>query len=172
MDKNKLNRFRFDFLTEVVSIDEEKQTVLFRIIPDARRYEWIEYKGKPHLFDKLDRVILPEDFIKDVVAQLPNLPFYNEPPLMESAVQYVEDRIPSMRKELAGDFPSASFADKSEEFLEALKINELGFVILSLDMVNSTLLSTSLAPDKYSRLISVLMYEMSNIIPLFRGTRA
>lgn len=169
MDEDKLSNHRFDFSIEVISVDKESRTATVRIIPDPRRYEWQEIDGKKFLLDKFERALLPEKFLEDVLNQLPKLPYYDEPPLIKSAAEYVEGRVSEIRKELAGEFPRPSFADKSEEFLETLKVNALGFAIVSIDVVNSTILSTSLSSKQYALLIEVFLYELSNLIPLFRG---
>jgi class 3 adenylate cyclase len=58
---------------------------------------------------------------------------------------------------------------KGEEFLEALAGNELGFAILSLDVVGSTSLATSLEPEQYRSLMNALLFEWSEAVPLFNG---
>ncbi len=45
----------------------------------------------------------------------------------------------------------------------------MGFVIICVDLVGSTKLSTNLEPEKYTRLISTVLYEISEIIPKFHG---
>ena len=74
--------------------------------------------------------------------------------------------MPIIRARLKGDEKPATFGDKSEAFLESLAQDKLGFVIMCVDIVGSTKLSTNLEPEKYTRLISTVLYEMSEIIPL------
>ena len=83
--------------------------------------------------------------------------------------EYVQNRISSIKAELSGNFQPPTFEDKSENFLRSLKEDKLGFVILSLDLVKSTILLTKLSPKEYSEIISVYLYEVSSVIPLFHG---
>jgi class 3 adenylate cyclase len=70
---------------------------------------------------------------------------------------------------LKGKEKPATCKDKSKTFLESLAQDKLGFVIMCVDIVGSTKLSMNLEPEKYSRLISTILYEMSEIIPKFYG---
>ena len=162
-------RGRLDFKIEVISSDDEKGILEVRLTPDPLRYNWEMVKGERFLYDKLDHVRIPMSVLKDAMKKSDPLPIYFQPPLLENVEEYIIKRIPHIKEELIGEFPKPTFEDKSEDFLESLKKDELGFVILSLDMVNSTKISTELPPDKFAKLISVLLYEISNVIPLFHG---
>jgi len=59
--------------------------------------------------------------------------------------------------------------DKSEEFLQSLENDALTFAIISLEVVGSTTLSISLDPGTYANLISVVLWELSAIIPKYQG---
>ena len=167
---NKIDkRYRFDFIQEIIKIDEKNRCVYFKLIPNPKRYEWKEIDGKRCLYDKFDKLLIPESLLSDFAEQANGMPVYYQPQQIKNADDYILSRIPKIKEEFSGTFPEPSFEDKSEEFLEGLKENELNFVILSLDIANSTTLSTTLAPEKYSRLISVLLYEISTTVPLFHG---
>ena len=167
--KKKEMRFRMDFVQEIVATDDETRTLIVKLTPDPRRYEWKEINGERCLFDKFDHFLIPENVFAECAKKLTDRPLYFEPQLIGNADEYVQSRLPEIREEISGNFPEPTFEDKSEEFLESLKTDELGFVILSLDMVDSTSLQASLPPEKYSRLISVLLYEISSVVPLFHG---
>ena len=170
--ENDLQRYRMDFvLKEVKEVTEDKEnlTVKFLLEPDPRRYEWKEIDGKKCLFDKLDNSMIPLEVLTKATRNMKGLPIYYQPSKISDAEAYVESRIVKIKDELKGTFPLPTFEDKSEEFLGSLKGDQLGFVILSLDIVGSTKLSTGLDPKKYKHLIEMVLYELSEIIPLFNG---
>jgi adenylate cyclase len=70
---------------------------------------------------------------------------------------------------LEGNEEAPGFEDKSEQFLESLACDRLEFVIASVDVVGSTRLATTLAQEKYARLISTVLSELGEIIPKFHG---
>lgn len=166
---DKAMRFRMDFVLEVISVGEDKRTITFRLIPNPRRYEWKEMDGKRYLYDKLDELLFPEKVFFDLEKQMAGQPIYFQPQKIDNAEQYIKSRIPLIQVRLRGDEKPATLEDKSEAFLESLADDELGFVIMSVDIVGSTKLSTELEPKKYARLISTTLYEMSEIIPKFHG---
>lgn len=166
---NKAMRFRMDFDQEIISVDEDKRTFTLRLIPNPRRYEWKEIDGKRYLYDKLDEVLFPEKAFFDLAKQIASQPIYFQPQEIDNAEQYVKSRIPLIQVRLRGDEKPATLEDKSEAFLESLADDKLGFVIMSVDIVGSTKLSTKLVPKNYTRLISTTLYEMSEIIPQFHG---
>jgi len=166
---NKAMYFRMDFVQEIISVNEDKRTITFRLIPDPRRYEWKEIEGKRYLYDKLDEVLFSEKTFFDLAKQMAGQPIYFQPQEIDNAKQYVKSRIPLIRARLREDEKLATLQDKSEAFLESLTDDKLGFVIMSVDIVGSTKLSTELEQKKYIRLISTTLYEMSEIIPKFHG---
>ncbi|MCD6222302.1 MAG: adenylate/guanylate cyclase domain-containing protein [Thermoplasmata archaeon] len=76
---------------------------------------------------------------------------------------------PIIQARLEGIEKPPTFEDKSERFLESLAQDKLGFVIMCVDIVGSTKLSTNLESEKYARLISTVLYEISEIVPKFHG---
>ena len=164
-----MDRFRIDFIQDIIEVNETDHTFHAKLSLDPRRYEWKMVGGEECLYDKLNDEYIPKSFYEDAVKQIVGAPIYFQPRLIENPDEYIIKRVSNIRAEFNDSFPKPTFKDKSEEFLEELEVNELGFVILSLDIVNSTILSTTLSSDKYSKLISVLLFEFSSIIPLFHG---
>ena len=163
--KKHIMRGRLDFKIEVLSSVDDEGKLKVRLVPDPARYKWEMVNGKRCLYDIYDHVLIPESVLADAASKMNGTPIFFQPPMIEDADVYIQSRIPEIRKELAGEFPEPTFEDKSEDFLESLKKDELGFVILSLDVVSSTKLSTELPPDKFAKLISVLLFEISNVVP-------
>ncbi len=162
-------RLRMDFVSKVLGFDEKTRKVTFELIPNPERYEWKEISGNKVLYDKLDNVCFPEEVFWKGVENLKGVPIYYQPQLIKDSREYIKERIPRIVEELKGNFAKPTFEDKSEDFLESLEKDELGFVILSLDIVGSTQLATRLAPRKYKDIITVVLFEISSVIPLFHG---
>lgn len=163
------NRYRMDFRIKVLDADDSTRHVTMLLVPDPERYEWREENGHRYLFDKLDLVAIPEDVLADSVKQLKDTPMYYQPHLLGDANTYLQARRSEIEKMLAGEDEPATFQDKSEEFLRSLDVDELGFVILSLDIVDSTKLARATEPRTYARIIAVLLRELSAAVPNFRG---
>ena len=166
---NNINwRSRMDFKTEITNMDEEKGTFKIELIPDPRRYEWRDIDGEKVLYDKFDNCI----FTKEALNQLmkaSEVPMYFERQEIDDSVKYVESRKPIIKSKIKGKTLIETFEDKSEAFLESLKDDKLAFVILCVDIVGSTKLSTTLDSDKYAKIISLTLDEISEVVPIFHG---
>jgi len=158
-----------DFIQEIVSVDKSNKTITFRLIPDPRRYEWKKVEGKRYLYDKLDDSLFSEEVYLNLVNQMNGQNIYFQPQKINDVEQYVKERLKSIRERLRGIEKPAVLIDKSEAFLDSLAVNKLQFVILSVDIVKSTKMAAELDQERYARLISTTLYEMSEIIPKFNG---
>lgn len=162
-------RGRLDFDIEIVSWDEESRTFELRFVPDPRRYEWQEIDGKRYLYDRFDRLLFSQDVLRESVNLFDGVPMYFQPPKINKAEEYIKSRVPLIEDRLDGEKPPPTFEDKSEEFLQSLSSDKLAFVIISLDIAGSTKLATATDQKTYSQLVSVTLYELSEIIPKFHG---
>lgn len=162
-------RFRIDFVSEILSIDDKTGSVIVRAKPDPRRYEWCSINGENCLYDKFDNRFFPKDVIAKLLEDSKGLPINYEPQKIEDAAAYVRSRRPLILSFLHGKQSPPTFADPSDEFLESLKVDKLEFVILSLDLVGSTKLATTLPVTKYSLIIQTALFEISEAVTLFRG---
>jgi adenylate cyclase len=161
--------FRLDFVQTVLKVDESSHTLVVELEPDQRRYQWRESKGRRYLYDRFDNIAISEEAYQDLARQAVGKPIYYQPNKIDNIEQYIESRLPIINRTLDGEFQPPSFADKSEEFLRSLARDRLAFVIISLDIVGSTRLATSTDPKTYARLISVILYELSELVPKFWG---
>lgn len=166
---NSRMRFRMDFIMEVVSINDETREFEIILRPNPKRYEWRERDGERVLYDKLDNVVISESVLAESLKFAQGTPIYYQPPRIDNSQEYISSRISEIASMLDGQMPNASFEDKSEEFLQSLAEDKLGFVIMSLDMVGSTKLASATDPQAYSHLITVLLFELSEVIPKFHG---
>jgi len=172
MVKQKIERVRrrIDFILETETIDEEKGIIGIKLTPKPERYEWRgDTKGRRFLYDKLDDIWIPEEEFKKFAEKMNGIPMYFQPPKISSANEYIDTRIPEIKKMFENQKTKPTFEDKSEIFLESLKDDKLGFAIMIVDLVGSTKLSQEMNGDDYAKLIEVFTYEMSTVIPKFLG---
>jgi class 3 adenylate cyclase len=162
-------RFRMDFEVEIISWDEESRTFTAFFNPDPRRYEWKEINDKRYLYDGLDNLYFPEEVFREGMKLLAGQPIHFQPPRIDDAEAYIQSREPHIQAALDGHGKVPTFEDKSEEFLQSLAADKLAFVIISLDIVGSTKLAMATDPKTYAQLISVALYELSEIVPNFHG---
>ena len=163
--------FRIDFIAEIQEIKEEGGMMILKqkLVPHPERYEWIEVDGKKCLFDKFDKHCFSPEAFEQIVAGMKGMPLFYEPALVQSDEEYVLQRREPFSQRLAGNYPSPTFEDKSDDFLMSLSTHSLRFVILSLDIVGSTKLSTSLSPERYNLLVTSVSYEISEAVTKYRG---
>lgn len=163
------NRRRMDLISEVVSIDKATGHVEVRLQPDPRRYKWIEMEGKKYLHDFFDRELIPEDVFIEGMKNMAGLPIYLHDSKIDDGDIYVASRIHLIRDMLVKGPPQSTFEDKSEEFLQSLVNESLGFAILSIDIANSTAISGRYDPQAYARIICTFLYELSELVPAHHG---
>ncbi len=160
---------RLDFSIEVLAFDEESGVPTMAFVPDPHRYEWKESEGKRYLHDKFDNTYFTEKALLDLFNQLEGVSGYLEAPDIDNVNSYIESRRLPILRLLRGQAKTPTFEDKSQEFLRALALDKLGLVIMSVDMVESTRLAANMALPYYERLVSTLLFEMSEVIPRYRG---
>jgi hypothetical protein len=160
-------RHRFDFVIVKQSTDDTTRTATFTLRPDPARYETRAIEGETYYYDRLDDVLIPDRMVADMLEKAPTLPFSFSGQRAGDAAAYVEGRKANIRAALNGDMGPFTFADPSDEFLSSLETNKLEFVILSLDLVGSTRLATTLSHEDYVRVIQTVLFEISELVPLF-----
>ena len=168
MDR-RFDSHRFYYLEEVVSVDKESGTVTVSIYPDPRRYEWIDRSDGRYLFDRLDNALFPEDLVFEMLQEATNLPILGQQQTIGNATAYWKDRKKHIRHELTNREIPQELSDKSDSFLHSLEVHSLNFVIISIDIVDSTVLSTRLGQQDYAFLVSLVLYELSDVVPKFHG---
>lgn len=164
-------RFRFDYNQKIISFDQETGKITGTIYPNPDRYRWIDKDGKRLLKDTFDNLLFPEELVYQMLeAALMSIPNDPQPHLLQgNAFQYYEERFPIVYDLFISKSFPINLSDKSEVFLESLTNDKLNFVIISIDIVGSTHLSTLLNPEDYSFVISLILYELSDLIPKFHG---
>lgn len=120
--------FRFDMTFEIVAMDEDTGRVEFEMRPNPDRYEWVERNGERTLYDKFDPMYSSKDVFRPMAEQLQDLPITYEKQRIDDAKTYIASRRGHIEAMLDEHGPDDGLADRSEEFLEALAGDELGFV--------------------------------------------
>lgn len=168
--KNDDDMFRFDLVQKNVKYNEEDNTISMFIEPDPRRYEWVEKEDGRFLYDRLDNLMFPHKLIMSMLKEaMGSMQIQNYQQKIGNAFDYYEKRTPIVRKMIDDGVIPEQFEDKSESFLRSLEKDHLNFVIVSLDIVGSTNLSLSIDSKKYAFIISMILYELSEIVPQFHG---
>jgi class 3 adenylate cyclase len=160
---------RFDVLTQIVTNEETGKDQIL-MMPDPRRYEWRKVGEEDRLYDKLDNVYFAPEVLQQFTDQIAQVPVTVEDPKIGDEERYMQDRQAPIASMLDGEPTEGEFSNKSQEFLEALAGDQLGFVILSVDIVGSTKLATSSGADAFLHLIvPTFLFELGRIVPLFNG---
>lgn len=162
---------RLDFDLQVLSMDKATRVVNFALRLDPNCYsEAMLDDGTRAWYDRFDDLYITQSAIEDLAAlQLPGSPIGLQLQKAGRLDAYVGDCRARIVAALEGALPSAECADMSEEWLRSRAGDELGFAILSVDLVGSTRLSQELDGSSYARLQVVLQNELSALVPLFGG---
>ncbi|MBI2971028.1 MAG: adenylate/guanylate cyclase domain-containing protein [Candidatus Aenigmarchaeota archaeon] len=161
---------RMDFIQEIVNVDEEKRILRVKLIPDPERYEIKEIDGEKGFYDKFDHVFIPLKAMEESFKKSGPTPLYYSPRRFNDTLEYIKSRIQEIRNHLDGTQDNKyEFSDVSEEFLETLPQEERKFVILSIDLINSTRMSQTLSSTENVKIISLFLKEMAMLIHAFNG---
>ncbi len=162
-------RQRLDFQIRVLG-EAEDGSLKIELLPHPDRYEQIVVDGEPCLFDRLERAVIPLRVIVDGFNRSGPLPMFAQRQTISDSAAYAEARREVVRKSLnalALDDEPAS--DRSAENLDELVGKELGFVVLSIDIVGSTRIAATLPIRRFERMMRIILDEMSEVIPHFLG---
>jgi adenylate cyclase len=70
---------------------------------------------------------------------------------------------------VSGAAKPPALEDRSQEYLRDVDEAELGFVILSLDVVDSTKHLLELGDEAFNRVVGTMLFEASQVLPIFHG---
>jgi class 3 adenylate cyclase len=162
---------RLDFDLQVLSMDKATGIVNFALRLDPDRYsEATLDDGTRAWYDRFDDLYITESAIEDLAAlQLPGSPIGLQLQKAGRLDVYLDRCRARIVAALEGAPSSAECADMSEEWLRSRADDELGFAVLSVDLVGSTRLSQELDCSSYARLQIILQNELSALVPLFGG---
>jgi len=166
---NEKKSFRFDFKIESVNFDEKTDTFISIIVPHPERYELRTVNGGKCYFDKFDEVFIPIEEIDKMLKWMQNKQILSNPPKIKSGNAHIIGRMKYIKYYLDKQTENYSFSDKSEDFLSSLKKDKQRFVILSIDLKDSTELSQILSDELNAKIISLYIKEMIIIVDGFGG---
>ncbi|MBN1211587.1 MAG: adenylate/guanylate cyclase domain-containing protein [candidate division Zixibacteria bacterium] len=168
-DKKREIDYRIDFVIDRKVLNKKTKEFSFHIVPDSRRYKWEKKDGKKYLYDTKDNLLIPEKVVEDMMKQSVGKPIYHQPSIISDVNSYFKNRVDFVERGLRGDIIECEKSDVSGNFLDNIDKENLGFVIMCVDMVGSTKLANNLESIKYTRLITTLLNELSEITFGFRG---
>jgi len=163
------NVYRIDLLQEVEWLDKKTNRMRIKWTPNPERYDWKIINGKNHLCDKLENITIPEEVYNKIILDMKGKGIYWVKSNIDSNLKYIEERIPKIKNFLESSSLDYEFKDKSEEFLNALPIKEMTFVILCIDLKGSTHMSQELSPPDNAKIIELFLKEMALIVAAYHG---
>lgn len=158
-----------DVIERVTSFDANTGRIEMFVEPDPLRYEWQERDGERVLYDRFDRTIIPHSLVMEMLKQA--MTMRRPPPLavLADIDWYVEERKPYVDSALDGHGLVAEDRDASDELLASLAGDQLGFVVMSLDVVDSSSISNTVDTATLGRVFGTLLTEVSTLVALFHG---
>lgn len=169
LDAEGRERHRFDFVSEVLSTDDETQTVQIRLEPDPRRYTLKEIDGQRCFIDKFLQIAIPEGVVSEMMlGHLQGLPISYGPPAIASSSDYSESRRVALKKELEGSpyLPPDEEAHPQKELFTGSVADFVCFI--SVDMVGSTALRQNYG-ERFDKSYEVFLRELLTSVGHFRG---
>ena len=161
--------YRFDLIQELVSYDEKTHLAKFKLTPNPERYEWKAIDGQKYLCDKMEPFRFSENVFAEMMLDMKGKALYYVKPDIDNIVDYIESRVPKIRKFLASSESHYEFKDKSEDFLQSMSNDEMSFVILCIDIFGSTKLSEELSSEQNSKIIQIFSKELAAIVDAYQG---
>jgi class 3 adenylate cyclase len=157
-------------LVEVdISDDPERPDV--RLIPHPDRYEYVAPHGLETggFIDRLDprRLFFPENTVADMLTRAGKLPLRILAPKIQNSDEYIASRLPIIREGIMVGANDDRFRNITNEELRAPSTRH--FVIISIDLVGSTLLSQHIDEDANARVIQTYSREVALMCGLFHG---
>lgn len=169
LDQEGRERCRFDFVSEVLSTDDETRTAKIRLEPDPRRYTVGASNGKRCYIDKFLKIAIPEDVIGEMMLRhLEGVPISYRPPAIASSSEYAQSRRQALRKEIGGS-PYSLPNEEASPHKELLADPEASFVsFLSVDIVGSTALRQTYG-EKFDKSYQYFLRELLTSVGHFHG---
>ena len=158
---------RKEFMCRVVRFNETQGTFDVSLQPNPELCQWVQVDGKRHLKFKEDGSLYSEAEIAQYATELFDAQYGTGNP--QDTVEPSYDGLQQDLEELSSPLISSPAIDVQHQYLSDLGVNELDFVILSVDIAGSTKLATSLGRDKYTHLIMLALDEIGAPIPEFNG---
>lgn len=164
---------RRDCMRRVVRYDEQRGAFDISLRPDPDKCEWVILNGKRHLHHKLNDAYFTEEEVQEFACSLVDGTLSGaaiDHAVPALSVDYNKAGIQEQLEELASPLVSTPLnGDVAHKYLTDLGVQELDFVILSVDIAGSTKLATTLGRDQYTHLIMMALDEIGAPVPEFSG---
>lgn len=165
---------RIDWVVEKITVlKEEERTVEFVSVPDPRRYEEILIDGEKGYQDKRTGLKFR---LSDLQPPSTGTPIFFTPPDLPSksyfgALKEGPIVFPSQRK--GGLITNRRTRRKDEaiikRYIDSVRGKKILVVMLIVDIVESTLMSVSLPPEKHKDIVQLFFEFVKDIITNYRG---
>lgn len=165
--------FRMDFTQELLDWERQEDGSVeaqFVVTPDPDRYERIGGEGKKGWFDKYEGWFIPDSVVTDLLRQAKDMPTNYTPTQVGNIYEYVADRKATIQQFLDDDLEENDAIEPADDHLPELAAeNRNQFVVLSIDLVDSTKLSGDLEVQEFRTLTQLFQREISILIDQFHG---
>lgn len=188
-DQDARDRHRMDFTGKLftftkVNRDDERNLeiegielgVLYRPHPD--RYDRID--NPPGWLDKFDKSIIPDselaEWEADVDEDVPyyhlptDIPRYSDPHEVGNIEEYIDARKEEIEKVLSGEVPVRLVEPDRAELARLRQEGVTDFIIISIDIVDSTALMTYMDRDRYLKMMHVYQKEITRLMQRFHAS--
>lgn len=165
--KSERRPFRVDFVSEVISFDEETHVAQFSMKPDPRRYDEIERDGETLYIDKYLKTAFT---LADMLANFePGVPSYALSSSIGSTPEYADERLSALEHEIdGGDYVPPKQKALAHRSLAPDDIKkDLGF--LSVDICGASALRKK-NPDAFDRAYDLFIRELGTVVGQFNGS--
>lgn len=165
--KSERRPFRADFISEVISFDEETHVAQFRMKPDPRRYDEIARDGETLYIDKYLKTAFTLDAMLGGFE--PGLPSYALSSSIDSTAEYAEERLSALEHEVnGGDYvPPKQKALAHYSLIPDDIEKDLGF--LSVDICGASALRKKNA-GAFDRAYDFFIRELGTVVGQFNGS--
>ena len=162
-----------DFVCKIVNYDERRGSFDFVLKPDPHKYQWVEIGGERHLKLTDDGSVFSEEEVQQFAQRVVDSQMSFHSPAAGRDFRLAEHDPGNGSKwfrEMASAMAASQLGpEHGRDYLRGLGVDELDFVILSIDIARSTHLATSLGREQYKHLIIVALGEIGAPIPEFGG---
>jgi class 3 adenylate cyclase len=162
-------RFRMDVVQEVMSVDEDEGTFEVRIEPDPRRYEWVEQHGERMLRDRFDNTFIPHAVVIDMLRRALEMTRPEPVPIFGDLARWIAERRPAIAAVLDGQQYPDDPTDRSAVTLGGLPSEAGAFVILAVDIADSSSWTHGTETRYVTQLMQIFAYEVGLLVAIFHG---
>lgn len=163
------NRYRMDVVQRITAVDELNGTFEARIEPDPRRYSWQEKSGERLLHDRLDDVYIPHGLVMKMLQAAISLPRPEPVAILDDLDKWIRDRRHAIGRVLDGDQYADEPGDRSATTLDSLAGEGTAFVIVSVDIAESSSWVSRADSNAVSQLLQVFAFEVGLLVAVFHG---